>query len=175
MRLAALLFALTVLAACSSGRPSPDDPLLSDRAFELQEFFNGDLVAHGQFQDRFGTVRRRFTVDIKGTWNGEVLRLTEDFIYEDGTEEQRIWTLTPTGDETWEGSAPGVIGVARGTEDGDSFNWTYTIDLPVPDGTLRVSFDDWMWQLTDDRLLNIAYMERFGIEIGKVIIMFEKL
>ncbi|MEM6482601.1 MAG: DUF3833 domain-containing protein [Pseudomonadota bacterium] len=175
MRFLILLFALPILAACTAGRPSLDDPVLSEREFELHEFFSGDLVAYGQFQDRFGTVRRRFEVDIEGSWDGETLRLVEDFVYEDDTTEQRIWTLTQTGDETWEGTAPGVLGVARGEENGDSFNWTYTIDLPVPDGTLRVTFDDWMWQLTEDRLLNIAYMERFGIEIGQVIITFEKL
>lgn len=174
MRLIALLFAMLALTACASGRPSLNDPLLSERDLELEEFFAGDLVAYGQFQDRFGTVRQRFVVDIEGTWDGETLRLVEDFVYEDDTTEQRIWTLRQTSDETWEGTAPGVLGVAEGTENGDTFNWQYTIDLPVPDGTLRVTFDDWMWLLSEDRLLNIAYMERFGIEIGKVIITFEK-
>jgi len=37
-----------------------------------------------------------------------------------------------------------------------------------------VTFDDWMWQLTEDRLLNRAYMERFGVPVGEVIIMFER-
>jgi hypothetical protein len=37
-----------------------------------------------------------------------------------------------------------------------------------------VSFDDWMWLLTDDRLLNRAYMSRFGVPIGEVIIFFER-
>ncbi|MEO1313236.1 MAG: DUF3833 family protein, partial [Pseudomonadota bacterium] len=65
-------------------------------------------------------------------------------------------------------------GEATGEERGDTFNWRYTIDLPVPDGTLRVSFDDWMWQLDETRLLNRAYMDKFGVEIGEVIIFFEK-
>lgn len=173
IRLATALAALALLTACS-GRPSLDDPALSTADFELQEFFDGKTVAHGQFQDRFGTVRRRFEVAIDGTWDGETLTLIEDFAYADGTTEQRIWTLRQTGPETWEGTAPGVIGTATGTEKGDVFNWAYTIDLPVPDGTLRVSFDDWMWQLSEDRVLNIAYMRKAGITIGKVIIYFEK-
>jgi hypothetical protein len=173
IRLATALAALALLTACS-GRPSLDDPALSDADFKLQEFFDGKTVAHGQFQDRFGTVRRRFEVAIDGTWDGETLTLVEDFAYADGTTEQRIWTLRQTGPETWEGTAPGVIGTATGTEKGDVFNWAYTIDLPVPDGTLRVSFDDWMWQLSEDRVLNIAYMRKAGITIGKVIIYFEK-
>ncbi len=177
MRVLAVL-ALTTLAACT-GKPSFNDPALSDRKLNLEEFFDGTLVAKGQFQDVFGTVRRRFDVTIKGDWNGERLRLVEDFVYEDGSTEQRIWTLVKTGDDTWRGTAPGVIGEATGVEDGDRFNWRYTIDLPVPaaDGTadtVRVTFDDWMWQLSDDRLLNRAYMKRFGVDVGDVTISFEK-
>ena len=171
MRIVSILSFL-VLAAC--GAPSLDDPKLSDRKLDLEEFFDGRLIAYGQIQDLFGTVRRRFEVEVKGDWNGERLRLVEDFLYEDGATEQRIWTLTKTGPDTWEGTAPGVIGTATGEERGDTFNWKYEIDLPVPDGTLRVTFDDWMWLLSEDRLLNRAYMKRAGIDIGDVIITFEK-
>ncbi len=177
MRILALA-AAALLAACS-GKPSLNDPALSDRKLNLEEFFDGSLVATGQFQDIFGTVRRRFDVKITGDWNGKRLRLVEDFVYEDGSTEQRVWTLVKTGEDTWRGTAPGVIGEAIGVEDGDRFNWRYTIDLPVPaaDGpakTVRVTFDDWMWLLSDDRLLNRAYMQRFGVDVGDVTISFEK-
>ena len=177
------LSAVAVLTACT-GKPSFNDPSLSDSQLNLEEFFDGTLVAKGQFQDIFGTVRRRFDVTIKGDWNGKRLKLVEDFVYEDGSTEQRVWTLVKTGPETasqtWRGTAPGVIGEATGREDGDRFNWRYTIDLPVPaaDGTaetVRVTFDDWMWLLSDDRLLNRAYMQRFGVDVGDVTISFEKL
>jgi len=178
MRIAIL--ALAVLLAACTGKPGADDPLLSDRKLNLEEFFDGRLVAQGQFQDVLGTVRRRFDVAITGDWDGKRLKLIEDFVYEDGSTEQRVWTLTKTGPDTWSGTAPGVIGTATGVERGDTFNWRYTIDLPVPvaDGTvetLRVTFDDWMWLIGDDRLLNRAYMKRFGVDIGDVIISFEKL
>ena len=55
------------------------------------------MLAKGQFQDVFGTVRRRFDVVVTGTWDGETLKLVEDFDYEDGTTEQRIWRLKKTG------------------------------------------------------------------------------
>lgn len=173
-----LLAAITFLAACTF-KPSLEDPKLSDRQLNLEEFFDGRLVAYGHFQDILGTVRRRFEVVIDGTWDGETLRLVEDFVYEDGATEQRIWTLRKTGPDSWEGTAPGVTGIAVGEERGDTFNWRYTIDLPIVSAggeteTLRVSFDDWMWLLSDDRLLNIAYMKRFGLDIGAVTITFEK-
>jgi hypothetical protein len=168
-----VLSAMVALAGCA-GRPGPDDPLLSDEVLNLEAFFDGRTVAHGQFQDLFGTVRRRFVVTIDGDWDGRILTLDENFVYEDGTTENRRWTLAKTGPGSWEGTAPGVIGIAAGRERGDTFNWRYRIDLPVPDGTLRVDFDDWMWLLSDDRLLNIAYMRRAGVTIGQVVIFFEK-
>jgi hypothetical protein len=170
---------VVALAGCT-GKPSLQDTAMTSQDFALERFFDGRLVARGQFQDVFGTVRRQFVADIAGDWDGERLRLVEDFTYEDGATEQRVWTLVKTGDETWEGTAPGVIGTAVGVESGDRFNWRYTIDLPVPaaDGTtetMRVSFDDWMWLQADDRLFNRAYMKRFGVAVGDVSISFEKL
>lgn len=171
-----LILGAALLAAACSGKPSLNDAPISTQEFELQEFFDGQTVAYGQFQDVFGTVRTRFRVEIDGTWDGQTLTLVEDFVYEDGSTEQRIWTLSQTGPEAWAGTAPGVLGQAMGLEDGDRFNWGYTIDLPTRDGdTMRVTFDDWMWQLADDRVLNIAYMSRFGVPLGEVTIMFEKL
>ena len=164
---------LVTLGACA-GAPSLDDETLSTRELNLEEFFEGTTVAHGQFQDLFGTVARRFDVQINGTWDGQTLTLVEDFTYDDGATEQRVWTLRKTGEDTWTGSAPGVLGEAKGVEKGDSFNWAYRIDLPIKDGTMRVDFDDWMWLMTDDRVLNRAYVSRYGVRIGEAIIVFEK-
>ena len=102
----------------------------------------------------------------------------------DGSTERRVWSLRKVGpvtaDQAWEGTAPGVIGTAKGREQGDRFNWRYTIDLPVPSAegkaaVTRVSFDDWMWAQGPDRLFNRAYMKRFGLDVGDVSISFEKL
>lgn len=169
------LCAFLLLVACTGGKPSFKTPPLSGLEFNLEEFFEGKTVAYGQFQDVLGRVSRRFTVEIEGTWDGQVLRLVEDFTYSDGLTEQRIWTLRKTGEQTWEGTAPGVKGLALGMEDGDRFNWRYTIDLPTPDGkTQRVTFNDWMYLLSEDRLLNIAYMQRLGLDLGVVTITFER-
>jgi hypothetical protein len=168
-----MLAVLLGLAACT-GKPSLDDPKLSDDTLRIEEFFDGHVVAQGQFQDVFGTVRRRFNVDIDGTWDGQTLTLVEDFVYEDGSTERRIWKMTKTGPDTWTGSADGVLGAAKGQARGDTFNWNYRIDLPVPDGTLRVQFDDWLWKLGPTRVYNRGYMKKYGVDIGEVQITFDK-
>ena len=45
-----LIAAFAILAACT-GKPSFDDPTLSTKKLNLEEFFDGDLIANGQIQD----------------------------------------------------------------------------------------------------------------------------
>ena len=170
-----LVLPLFLLLTACSGRPDLDAPSMGGPDLALEEFFAGRTVAWGQFQDRFGEVRRRFRVEVDGTWDGETLTLVEDFAYTDGVTERRVWTLRKTGPTTWTGTAPGVIGNATGEVRGDTFNWTYSIDLPEASGGFRADFDDWMWRLSEDRLLNRAYISRFGVTLGEVIIFFERV
>ena len=175
MRLLAMIWVMVLALAACTGKPAIDDPKLSDRVLKIEEFFDGRVRATGQFQDTFGTVRRRFDVDIKGDWDGRTLTLVEDFVYEDASTERRIWKMTKTGPNTWTGTADGVLGVAKGQASGDTFNWVYRIDLPVPDGTLRVAFNDWLWLVSDTRVYNRAYMKKYGVDIGEVHITFDKV
>jgi len=170
------LGALMLATAACGGRPDLADFADNEPTLELEQFLSGELTAHGIFQDRFGDVRRVFVVDIVGTWDAEAgeLTLTEDFVYEDGTTEQRIWRLTQTGEESWVGTAEGVIGQASGEESGNAFNWRYTIDLQTPDGILRADFDDWLWQIDDQVMINRAYVSKYGFDIGELSIVFRR-
>ena len=167
------LLVFLLVGACSQ-TPTLNDVPLSSRKLQLEDFFSGRTTAYGQFQDRFGKIRRRFVVEIQGEWDGKNLTLIEDFIYEDKSSEQRIWTLQKRGENSWSGTAEGVEGTAYGEERNDTFNWKYSFNLQGKSGTTRVDFDDWMWLLTDKRLLNRAYVSKYGINIGEVIIYFEK-
>lgn len=159
------------LAGCG-GRPDLDDYAGVGPELELERFLSGKLKAHGVFQDRFGEVRRLFVVDLNGEWDGKVLTLTEDFAYEDGSTERRVWRFTQTGPETWSGEADGVIGQAIGREAGNAFNFSYTIDLKTPDGTLRAHFDDWLWKIDNRAMINRAYVSKYGFDIGELAISF---
>ena len=39
--------------------------------FDMQEYFNGRVVAYGIVQDRSGKVIRRMTVDMQCSWQGD--------------------------------------------------------------------------------------------------------
>lgn len=166
-------FIATLCAGCAS--PDLKDNANEEPAIDLVDYFSGNSRAWGQFQDRFGKVRRRFVVDITGDWDGETLTLNEAFRYSDGELEQRIWRLQRTGATSWEGTADGVVGKATGEVSGNAFNWRYTFDLQTGDGkTLRLKFDDWMWRQDDNVIINRASVSKFGITVGEVLIFFQR-
>lgn len=162
-----------LLVAC--GRPDLEDHAGKEPGIDLVTYFDGATVdAWGQFQDRFGKVQRRFHVVITGEMKGDTLVLDERFVYDDGEKKTQIWKIRQTGPDTWEGTADGVVGVATGARSGNAINWRYRFDLPVGDGTWEVQFDDWLWQQDARVVINRAYVSRFGIDIGEVIITFLK-
>lgn len=152
----------------------PEDFAGTEPRLVLEDYFQGRTRAWGIFQDRFGTVRRQFVVDIDGTWDGETLTLAEDFRYSDGERDRRVWRIRRTGEHGYEGTADDVEGVAVGAAYGQALNWAYTLRLRVGDDTWRVRFDDWMFLQPDGKLINRATVSKFGIAIGEVLIFFSK-
>lgn len=168
-----LLLAVTSLTACVSGA-SLEQFEAAPRTLVLEEYFQGESTAYGIFEDRFGKIRRQFKVDITGEVEGDRLTLTEKFIYDDGERDTRVWEIDILGDGKYRGTAGDVPGFAEGQVSGNAFNWKYKVDLKVNGSTWNVGFDDWMYLLEDDVLMNRAYVTRYGIEIGQVTISFKK-
>jgi len=174
MKLLLTLMSFGLLCAgCSSVAPKQyekEKPLL-----DLSHYLNGPLVAYGMFQNRKGEVVKRFHVKMMGTWSNNVGRLEEDFIYSDGTKQRRVWTITRLDDHTYTGTADDVVGVAHGEAYGNALNWRYTLALPVDDQVYNVKFDDWMFLIDDEVMLNRAVMSKWGFRLGEVTLSFKKI
>ena len=173
LTLFAVLMYTIALNGCMTMKPS--DFKNEKPNFLLEKYFNGKTKAWGMFEDRFGNIKRQFTVDIEGIWNGKVLILNESFLFNDGERDFHQWKITKSPNGVYLGQAKDVIGTAKGIASGNSLNWSYTLDLKMEDKkTLRVKFDDWMFLQQGNVLLNRARMSKFGIEIGQVTISFFK-
>lgn len=172
-RIAGGLLLLIGLTGCNGMKP--EDFAGREPKLVLEQYFDGRSKAWGIFQDRFGRLRRQFEVEIDGSWDGEELTLVEDFIYDDGEQEQRIWRIKKTGDHGYEGRAADVIGVAKGESYGNALNWQYQFALKVGDDTWNVAFDDWLFLQSDGVLINRAEVTKFGFKIGEVTLAFRKL
>ena len=142
--------------------------------FRLETFFEGNSSAEGLFEDRFGTIRKRFNVAIRGSFDENTLTLDESFQYDDGSEENRQWQIVILEDGTYEGRASDVVGKAVGEIADNTLHWRYSMMLPIGKMLVRVRFDDKMWLMSSGELLNRARVYKFGILIGSVTIVFKK-
>lgn len=164
---------LAALAGCAG--PQIEDYAAERPVLDLRQYFNGPLTAHGVFTDRSGKVVKRFTVKMTGRWQGDQGVLEEDFLYSDGKTERRVWRLTREADGRYSGRADDVVGVAEGRAAGNALRWAYTLRLQVDGSSWDVQFDDWMFLMDEQVMLNKARMSKFGIELGEVTLSFRKL
>jgi hypothetical protein len=151
-----------------------DDFAETGPEFIPEEYFLGRTKAWGFFQDRFGTVRREFVVDIHGYMDGDVLVLDEDFVYADGEIDKRVWRIASLGDGRYGGQADDIVGTATGERRGKAMRWRYDFDLAVGDRTWRVHFDDWMLLQDEDVMINRTTVSKWGVKLGEVYIFFQK-
>lgn len=165
-----------LLAGCAA--PTPADYAAEQPVLDLRRYFDGELTAYGLFTDRSGKVVKRFTVQMTARWQGDEGVLDEAFTYSDGSKERRVWRLTKLPDEggvaRYTGRADDVVGTAQGRAAGNALQWSYTLRLPVDGRTVEVQFDDWMFLVDENVMLNRAVMSKFGVTLGEVTLSFVK-
>lgn len=161
-----------LLGACAS--PDVSDYAQNQPVFDPVRYFVGTTDAWGMFQKRSGEVVRRFHVEITGTEHDGKLTLDEQFRYDDGTTQARVWTLQRQPDGSWRGTAGDVVGEAVGHAAGNALNWRYTLRLPVNGTSYDMFMDDWMYLIDQDTMVNRTSMRKFGIEVGQVTLFFRK-
>src|SRR5690606_4911044 len=80
-----LLGAAGALALAGCAAVDPSVYRAEQPALDLKRYFDGMIDAWGVFQDRSGKVVRRFVVEMRCSWVGDVGTLDEVFRYSDGT------------------------------------------------------------------------------------------
>ena len=143
---------------------------------DLFDFFAGETIAYGIFEDRFGNLKRQFRVNINGKIDNQILTLDEEFLYDDGEQAKRIWKIEKKIDNNqkiiYEGQADDVEGKASGSISGNALNWSYDIYLNIKGSDIKVHFNDWIYKQSEDLAINRAYVSKFGINIGSVTLVF---
>ncbi|ANQ18485.1 DUF3833 domain-containing protein [Vibrio natriegens] len=143
-------------------------------SFDLFGYFDGNVKAWGMVQDYSDKQTRRFEVEIVGTVQGNQLTLVEDFLFDDGEVDQRIWVITRLESNRYEGKADDIIGVATGQEQGNALQWQYDFELKMDDDTITVAFDDWLYRQDDRHVFNLTKIKKFGVEVGTITLFFQK-
>lgn len=171
--LAMLTAAFLALPACAGG-PSQEDRAGRAPVMALEEILTGRTYAYAVFE-RGGVLDRKFWVEAVGEWDGRRLRLEEYFLYDDGATDERIWTFERTSPTRYVGTAPDVIGEANIEVFGDAAYFDYVVDLEMADGsTVQVQFEDRLYRVSQDTIINRATVKKFGLVVGQVTVVFVK-
>ena len=164
----ALLGVLVGFTAC--GSTSLDEYQAREPAFAPEDFFNGALTAHGVVKDFSGTAIRHFRADIIGCWSEGIGTLDEDFVFDDGEQQKRIWTLTPNGSQTYVGTAGDVVGEGLARWQGNAMFLDYTLRIELENGPIDVKIDDRMYRVSDNVVINESKMRKFGFGVGEILL-----
>jgi hypothetical protein len=169
--LCAATLAVILLGACAG--VETEDYRAETPTLDLHKYFSGTLDGWGMFQDRSGTVVKRFTVRIDCTWKDNEGTLDEHFAYADGTTQNRVWKIVKDGNR-YIGVAADVVGNAQGSAAGNALHWNYVLALPVDGKTWNMDMDDWMYLIDERTMLNRTTMSKFGFRVGEVTLSFRK-
>lgn len=142
--------------------------------FDLFGYFTGQSQAWGMVQDYRTMQTRRFHVILHGVVQHNQLTLDEQFVYDDGKTESRVWTITREGEGRYIGRANGVIGEAVGQEMGNALRWQYRFHLKTEEHDLEVEFDDWLYRQDELHLFNTTTISKWGATLGRVTLFFAK-
>ena len=152
----------------------PEDFKNTKPVINIEEYFQGKVKAWGMLLSRSGQVKRQFTADLKGEFDGQNLILDETFIWNDGEKQERKWNIRKIGDNTYEGNAPDVVGIAKGFSYGSAFKFEYQLLIPYKNKKIKVRFDDWIFKQDDKIAINKATLTKLGFKVGELIVFFVK-
>lgn len=168
-----LLIMLVCVAGCSVSVSDYSD---NKPEFTLEDFFQGQLTAHGIVKNRSGQVIRYFNATIDASWDAQgVGTLDENFVFDDGEKQQRIWKLQPGAARQHTGTAGDVIGAANINAAGNAVFLSYVLRIPYNEDTLDITVDDRMYRVSDDIVLNESKLLKFGIEVGSIVLVIRRV
>lgn len=162
-RLAAILIAscFPALAPRASAGPGP--------AFDPLAFFEGHTHSWGVIEDRSGAPTKQIQTDSHGERDAAGrLRMMQRLTFQDGTTQERDWTLWPSGPNRFDATASDMIGTANGQADGNNFHWQWVLARSPGNRLMDVTMTQWMYQLQDGSVMIRTMISKFGIIVAEV-------
>ena len=163
-----VLLAIALLTGC--GSVTVDNYRGREPVFTPSEFFRGHLTAHGVVMNRAGEVTRHFNARIDASWQDGIGTLDEDFVFDDGELQKRVWTLEPDGQGGYTGTAGDVIGKGSLSYAGNAVFLDYVLRIPYGDGTIDLRVDDRMYLVEQNVLINESRLTKFGVDVGRILL-----
>ena len=140
----------------------------------LTRFFDGECEANGMIIDRFGKIRQTVQVTMHGYWAENAFKMDEVFTYQDGRVEERNWTVNFEDANNFLASTDDLDNPAIGTADANTVKMNYTFPVPIASRIYNLKFDDRMYYMNETTLYERATMNKFGIFLAEIVMVFHK-
>lgn len=141
--------------------------------FKMNEFFKDKLCAWGVVRNRSGEVSRKFVADIVATAEKDKVVLDEDFIFDDGEKQKRVWNFVRKNNQ-WIGTAGDVVDEAIGEVKGDTLHLTYELAINVDGSEYVIAMDDWLHLVDKKTLMGSTDMSKWGFNVGRIDISIQQ-
>ena len=152
----------------------PEDFKNTEPEIKIEKYFEGQVKAWGILQDRKGKVTRQFEASMLGKFENNILTLEEDFFWKDGETQRRVWKIKKIDEHNYIGTAPDVVGEAKGVSYGSAFKFEYNLMIPFKGKNIKIRFDDWIFKQDEKVAINRATLTKFGFKVGELTVFFEK-
>lgn len=137
--------------------------------FDIREHLNKPLLCEGVIYGPLGRVSSRFVANMNCAWSGDDCNMTEEFHYGSGNIQHRKWSLNLSEDGTIKATAPDVIGVGYGQQNGSAVVLNYRISLTPEAGGHILDVTDWMYLMENGTIMNRSEFRKFGLKVGELI------
>lgn len=171
--LCAAMFCICVDVVAGRGL-SPEHFVASAPRLDPMRYFDGHTHSWGVIENRSGEPSSTFRAAMLGIRNGDALTITQDFTFDDGRKQQRIWRIRQIDEHRFDATSSDVIGVATGYAYGNTFRWEYTLQLKPGNALTRVHMKHWMYLSDDgDMMINRVIISKLGIIVGETTEYFQ--
>ena len=100
--------------------------------------------------------------------------LLEEKLFDDGKQKICCWKLMKIGNQyTDTVQDPGAISLGKTESDG--LNRRYILEAPVKEKVRHIKFEEWLYLVDKDYLLDREKMNKFGFTTGKIVPYIRKI
>jgi len=169
-----LIFVIFFIFLNKKDDMKPEDFKNTEPVMRIESYFDGNVKAWGILQDRKGKVTRQFKANMFGKFEDNILTLDEEFFWKDGEKQKRIWKIKKIDEHNYIGTAPDVVGEAKGFSYGSAFKFEYDLLIPIKGKNIKIRFDDWIFKQDEEVAINRATLTKFGFKVGELTVVFQK-
>jgi len=142
--------------------------------FTPEQFFLGKTIGTGQFWDRFKNLSLSFRVELEGKWDGSILTLDEVLIYDSGEKFTRQYIIKKIDQNNYTLNSSDLAEEGQIQAYGNSLKWSYYLNQEIDGKIVKLYFDDWMFLQPNSIVINRAFAQKFGLDVGEVVMFIQK-